>query len=101
MINPDSVHHPIPDFPETVVSIFSHQLFDTILNFLGGKVIAETHDVDVVRPVYEVTYKGKRFAFYKPRLGAPACVGCFEDVIPFGAKRIIPLGNCGVLDRNI
>lgn len=101
VIDPDMVHHEVPGFPETVVSIFSHQLFDTILDFLGGKVIAETHDVDGVWPVYEVTYKGKRFAFYKARLGAPACVGSFEDVIPFGAKRIILLGNCGVLDRNI
>lgn len=101
VIDPDIMFHKIPDFPETVVSIFSHQLFETILNFLGGKVIAETHDVDGIWPVYEVTYKEKRFAFYKARLGAPACVGCFEDVIPMGAKRIILLGNCGVLDKNI
>lgn len=101
VINPDMVHHPIPDFPETVVSVFSHHLFRAVLDFLGGTVIGETHDVDGIWPVYEVTYKGKRFAFYKARLGAAACVGCFEDVIPFGAKRIILLGNCGVLDRNI
>jgi len=38
---------------------------------------------------------------YKGRLGAPACVGCFEDIIPMGVKRIILLGNCGVLDSSI
>ena len=38
---------------------------------------------------------------YKARLGAPACVGSFEDLIPMGAKRIILLGNCGVLDKSI
>ncbi len=101
VIDPDILHHPVPDFPETLVSIFSHQLFETVLNFLGGKKIAETHDVDGIWGVYEVEYKGKRFAFYKARLGAPACVGCFEDVIPMGARRIILLGNCGVLDRSI
>lgn len=101
VIDPDMVHHPIPDFPETVVSVFSHHLFASILNFFGGKVIAQTKDVDGIWPVYEVSYKGKRFAFYKARLGAPACVGSFEDVIPMGAKRIILLGNCGVLDRSI
>lgn len=101
IIDPDIVHQPIPDFPETVVSVFSHYLFASIVKFLGGKVIAETHDVDGVWPVYEVTYKGKRFAFYKARLGAPACAGSFEEVIPMGAKRIILLGNCGVLDRSI
>lgn len=101
VINPDMVFKKIPDFPETLVSIFSHQLFHKIRDFLGGRVIAETQDVDGIWPVYEVTYRGKRFAFYKARLGAPACVGCFEDVIPMGVKRIILLGNCGVLDGNI
>lgn len=101
VINPDIIHTRIPDFPETVVSVFSHHLFSSVLNFLGGRVIAETHDVDGVWPMYEVSYKGKRFAFYKARLGAPACVGSFEDVIPMGAKRIILLGNCGVLDKRI
>ena len=101
VINPDMIFHKVPDFPETLVSVFSHQLFDAVLKFLDGKVIAETRDVDGDWPIYEVTYKGKRFAFYKARLGAPACVGCFEDVIPMGVKRIILLGNCGVLDSNI
>jgi len=101
VINPDMAHHPIDAFPETMVSIFSHHLFNAILDFLGGTKIAETHDVDGIWPVYEVSYCGKRFAFYKARLGAPACVGSFEDVVAFGTKRIILLGNCGVLDRNI
>ena len=101
VIDPDIVHHLVPDFPETMVSIFSHHLFSAIVRFLDGEKIQETHDVDGVWPIYAVNYKGKRFAFYKGRLGAPACVGCFEEVIAMGAKRIILLGNCGVLDSSI
>lgn len=101
VINPNMVFDKLPDFPETVVSVFSHQLFDAVLNFLGGKEIARTVDVDGIWPIYEVHYQGKRFAFYKGRLGAPACVGCFEEVIALGARRIILLRNCGVLDRSI
>ena len=101
VINPDYAHPRIPGFPETMVSVFSHHLFSALVEFLGGKIIAETHDVDGIWPVYEVFYQGKRFAFYKARLGGPACVGSFEDVIGYGTKRIILLGNCGVLDRNI
>ena len=101
VIEPWFVHQPVPDFPETVVSIFHHKLFQVIVDFLGGKVIAETKDVDGHWPVYEVNYKGKQFAMYKARLGAPACIGSFEDIIPMGAKRIILLGNCGVLDKSI
>lgn len=101
VIDPEMTLSKVDDFPETVVSVFSHQLFSAVLEFLGGRIIAESHDVDGVWPIYEVNYRGKRFGFYKGRLGAPACVGCFEEVIAMGAKRIILLGNCGVLDRNI
>lgn len=101
IINPDMVHTPVENFPETVISIFSHHLFNRIVNLLGGVQIAQTKDVDGIWPVYEVTYKSKRFAMYKARLGAPACVGSFEDIIPMGAKRLILLGSCGVLDRSI
>lgn len=101
VIDPDILHKPVENFPKTVISIFSHHLFARIVAFFGGREIAHTKDVDGIWPVYEVTYKGHRFAMYKARLGAPACVGCFEDIIPMGARRIILLGNCGVLDRNI
>ena len=101
VIEPWFVHQPVENFPETVVSIFHHTLFHRIVEFLSGEQIAETKDVDGHWPVYAVNYKGKRFALYKARLGAPACVGSFEDLIPMGAKRIILLGNCGVLDKSI
>ena len=101
VIEPRFVHQPVEGFPETVISIFHHTLFLRIAEFLGGVIIAATKDVDGHWPVYEVQYKGHRFALYKARLGAPACVGSFEDLIPMGAKRIILLGNCGVLDKSI
>ena len=101
VINPDIVHKPVANFPETVISVFSHHLFQKIVSLLEGQEIASTHDVDGIWPVYEVTYREHKFAMYKARLGAPACVGCFEDIIPMGAKRIILVGNCGVLDRSI
>lgn len=101
VIDPQRIVDRIPDFPETVISVFSHPLFQSVADRLGGKVIAEIHDVDGVWPVYAVTYGGKRFAFYKARLGAPACVGHFEEIIAMGARRILLLGSCGVLDRSI
>lgn len=101
VINPDIIHKRVENFPKTVVSVFSHQLFVSVAALLGGNVIAETHDADGVWPVYEAVYQGKRFGFCKARVGAPACVGQFEDIIAMGARRIILLGNCGVLDRAI
>lgn len=101
VIDPDMVHKPVEGFPETVVSIFHHTLFQRIVEFLDGEQIAQTKDVDGHWPVYAVNYKGRRFGLFKARLGAPACVGSFEDIIPMGCRRIILLGNCGVLDKAI
>lgn len=101
VINPEQVISPVPDFPETAVAVFSKKLFDGIAQALGGRVIMEHRDVDGLWPVYEVTYRGKRFAWCKARLGAPACVGNFEEVLAHGVKRLVLMGNCGVLDRDI
>ena len=101
VINPDMIYHPVPDFPETVVGIFSHRLFDRIVEFLGGREIAVVKDADGPRPIYETLYRGHRIALCQARVGAPACVGTFEDVIVLGAKRVVLLGNCGVLDKSI
>lgn len=101
VIEPWFVHKPVENFPETVIAVFSHTLFESLVTFLNGTPIANTKDVDGLWPIYEITYKDRRFAFCKARLGAPACVGIFEDIIPMGAKRFLLLGNCGVLDKNI
>lgn len=101
VIDPKMTITPVENFPETVVSVFSHPLFYAAVDFLGGVQIAESKDVDGTWPIFEVHYNGKRLALCKGRLGAPACVGLFEEIIAMGAKRIILLGNCGVLDRSI
>ena len=54
IINPGAGKDMVDNFPETVVAIFSHQLFQAILDFLGGTKIAESRDVDGIWPIYEV-----------------------------------------------
>lgn len=101
VINPDDIQQNIDGFPETVVSVFSLQLFNRLVEIFGASPIAYTEDVDGSWPVYELSYKNLRLAMVKARLGAPACTAVFEDVAAMGAKRFILLGNCGVLDSSI
>lgn len=101
VINPGDIRSPIDNFPETVVSVFDHTLFNRVVSILDGKQIGEYHDVDGFWPVYEAQYRGRRFALVKARIGSASCAGSFEDVIAFGGKRIILVGNCGVLDKTI
>lgn len=101
IISPNRNTRRVEDFPDTVVAIFSRELFYKTLEYLDGEEIASYHDVDGVWPIYKVKYKGRDFAFVKGRMSAPVCVASFEDVLCCGAKRLILLGNCGTLDKKI
>ena len=104
VINPDMIVERIPDFPEVTVSCFSHTLFYKMLEFFEAdinKPFCEIHSAAGLFPVYEIVYKGKRFAFFQSLVGEPLCVGNYEDLMGMGSKRLILFGNCGVLDKKI
>lgn len=101
VINAEMVVSKIADFPEVTVSCFSKQLFDAVLSYFEPKLITRLHSATGISPVYEIDYKGKRIAVFQSHVGEPACVGMYEDLIACGSKRLILLGNCGVLDKSI
>lgn len=101
IINPDMLISKIDDFPEVTISCFSRHLFEKVLAYFEPRQIAELHSAIGISPVYEVEYKGKRFAMYQSWAGEPMCVSMYEDLMAMGSKRLILLGNCGVLDKNI
>ena len=101
IINPDMCVEKIENFPEVTISCFSEELFNEVLEFFRAKEIASVHSASGLNPIYEVTYKGKRFAMFKSMVGEPLCVGQYEEIIAMGSKRLILLGNCGVLDKRI
>ncbi len=104
VINPDMCAKKMEDFPEVTVSCFSKELFDSVLKTFDTdkiKKIAEIHSAVNRNPVYEVEYNGKKFAMFQSFVGEPLCVAQYEDLMVMGSKRLILLGNCGVLDKSI
>ena len=91
----------IDNYPEITISCFSHHLFEAMLAFFEPEEIARVGGANGKQPIYAVEYKGKRFAFIESRVGEPACIGDFEDMIAMGLRKLILFGNCGVLDRTI
>ena len=91
----------IDNYPEITISCFSHHLFEAMLAFFEPEEIARVGGANGKQPIYAVEYKGKRFAFFESRVGEPACIGDFEDMIAMGLRKLILFGNCGVLDRTI
>lgn len=101
VINPSMCVDKIADFPEVTISCFSETLFNKVLAFFDTKEIATVHSACGLNPIYKIEYKGKRFAMFKSMVGEPLCVSQYEDIIAMGSKRLILLGNCGVLDKKI
>lgn len=101
IIDPNMCVERIEDFPEVTISCFSWRLFDSVLATFDARKIADLHSATGLNPVYEVEYKGKQFALFHSMVGEPICVAQYEDLMAMGSKRLILLGNCGVLDKNI
>ena len=101
IINPDMIVQPIENFPDVTVSCFSGKLFQAVLRFFDAKQIGAVHSAVGDNPIYEVIYKGERFAFYQSYVGEPKCINDYEDILAMGSRCLILLGNCGVLDSSI
>lgn len=101
VINPEQNVQKIEGFPEVTISCFSQTLFQEVLSVFEAEEIAGIHGANGVIPIYKVVYQGKPFAFYQSKVGEPACVGDYEEVVTMGSRCMILFGNCGVLDRTI
>ncbi|MDE6892262.1 MAG: nucleoside phosphorylase [Lachnospiraceae bacterium] len=98
LFNPSDTTKKPEGFPEICISAFSRKFFEKFIASGNAEIIAHLHSVNVDTPVYKINYKGKEIAFYQSMVGAPACVGYFEEIIAMGAKKFVLFGSCGVLD---
>lgn len=101
IINPEMCVTKIDNFPDVTISCFSEKLFNNVLSAFDATEIGYVHSATGLNPVYEVEYKGNKFALFHSLVGAPLCTSQYEDLIAMGSKRLILLGNCGVLDKTI
>ena len=88
----------IEDFPEICVSTFSESIIQKFASLDSTEKIAELYTANGAMPVYKIRYKDTDIAFYLSRVGAPACVVGFEEVVAIGVKKFVLFGSCGVLD---
>lgn len=89
------------DVPERCVLCFFQEVIDKIVAEHGATTLAEHGWEDGHWPLYEITYKEQRLAFFNPGVGAAHAVGILEEVIAWGCRKFIACGGCGVLEQNI
>lgn len=98
LFTPSDATKKIENFPEICVSTFSENIIQKFASLSNSEKIAELYTANGMIPVYKLRYKDTDIAFYLSRVGAPACVAGFEEIIAMGAKKFILFGSCGVLD---
>ena len=79
IINPEMCVNKIDNFPEVTISCFSEKLFNNVLSAFEAKEIGHVHSATGLNQVYEVEYKGKKFALFHSLVGAPLCTCQYED----------------------
>lgn len=98
LFSPSDTTKKIDHFPEICVSTFSENIIQKFSSLDCCEKISELYTANGILPVYKIRYKNADIAFYLSRVGAPACVAGFEEIIAMGAKKFVLFGSCGVLD---
>lgn len=99
-VEPSKVIKP-RDMPEHCVICFFKDVINKVITEHNGRMLVENRWEDGPHPVYEISYKGQRLAFYHPGVGAALAASTLEEVIAFGCRKFIACGGCGVLDQGI
>ncbi len=87
---------------DACILTFSHQIEKFVLNNYDCKQIASFWFATGETPIYQIEYKGKKIAFYKTYVGAPACVGTVEDTLTsIKTEKYIVFGGAGCLNKEI
>lgn len=95
------VNENAPEVDACIVT-FSYKIERAVLQKYNCTQIGEFHSVSHPTPVYLLEHNGRRFAFFKTIVGAPACVGTIEDSLAvIKTKKYIVFGGAGCLDKEI
>ena len=103
VILPSFFAKPVPGMPKVAVTCFSHTLFSRLAAELCAEPIEEVQlgSANGKNPVCRVSFGGSEFTLFLSPVGAPACVGLYEELFETGVESIVVFGTCGVLDGSI
>ena len=94
--NPDAV------VVDACIITFSYKIEEYVLSRFKPTQIGELHFVTGITPVWLIERNGKKFAFFKTYVGAPACVGSIEGTFKaIKTKKYVLFGDTGCLNKEI
>ena len=89
------------DVPERCVISFFSDVIDKMVAEHQARLLVENRWEDGPHPLYEISYRDQRLAFFHPGIGSAMSAALLEEVIAFGCRAFIACGGCGVLAREL
>jgi uridine phosphorylase len=89
------------DVPQHCVLCFFKEVIEKVVNEHKARIAVDNHWEDGPHPVYEITYKDQRLAFFHPGVGSALAAGLLEEAIAFGCSKFIACGGCGILEKDM
>jgi uridine phosphorylase len=89
------------DLPVHCVICFFSEVLEKVVAEHNAKVVVQNRWEDGPHPIYEISYRDQRLAFFHPGVGAPIATGLLEEAVAFGCRKFIACGGCGVLQKDI
>ena len=101
VIDPSDIIRKRVDMPEIVLTCFTKETMDRLIEQNEGEVFASLGTTSTKRRLYRIRYHGRTFGAYLSDAGAAIASLILENVYQMGAETVIAYGSCGVLDRTI
>lgn len=87
---------------DVCIITFSHTVVEKAMERFACEQVAHMGSVCDILPVYVLTYKGKKIAFFMSTIGSTAAGICMEETnCLVGATKFVMFGSCGALDSRI
>ena len=89
------------DVPSRAVMCFFGDVVSQVASERGARQVASLHSEHGVHPIFELSHRGKRVAFFQPGVGAPLAALFLEEAIDYGCRALVACGGAGALDATL
>lgn len=91
----------IENFPKTIITCFAHNLIEYAVENYNAKELTKIGNANGLKSVYLIEVGNKKLGLTMSAIGAPCCIGDYENLFEIGFENIVVFGTCGVLQNSI
>lgn len=102
LIRPQDFYGAHEKLCDVCIITFSHKVVEKALERFACEQLTHMGSISGIFPIYALTYKGKKIAFFMSTIGSTAAGTCMEETnCLIGATKFVMFGSCGSLNKEI